>query len=845
MSPQLPQRALQRNWRRFLQPNKHNKMAAPLCTSIAVENVIEQLRGISEEDFKDFNKKVTWMFQSKERESEVLNQLRQLFGLVSSVKFGRNLSKDLVTQLKKVLTEPNQGSGRLCLAVLTVLREYCPVEMLSVEDFKTLEFTKQIPYILPAINNQGRRLGHFDTLIPLIVRWVSTVGFDRQIQTTLVGFIASLLMLHKDMLSSEQVQVVSSQLADWLRNASIHQAPNPFSRKLFRGEQDNLVTDIDGVPSRDIFTILSIGQYFSTDQLLNIHGFSMLRSWLLQTQTETLETPSDIKPLPHAAIPLTRGSNRGSSDRERQNLREKTCEYCLRIIDQCERKPLKPQDADLQHACLVEAVSVLNILCEEDPGMVARFFPTIKRVYSQISDNMDYPRVHLVLIQFFLNHVKKTFYHLNTIKLNTGESMMYDCQQSLDAFFGQLLTIHYCKPSSAFDIVMFLQDNLELLCLHTKCMEKYFPNILKILAWNPRTYLTEFVDILPSMVSPNTAIEVFHTLVDLPCMTAALEVMQRASRFDLSSPMGGELLIVPGGSIEAYLTPINKPLFHFITRAKAGHGDTIDRLNVLHRLVSDMRLHPRVTVCGQAVSILLHLYFQTVVEHATFDLICKLLPVMLERSAEIYGSENYKKDIRRVLADNLCTIFKLHPGLIFEVRSDLMDFIDGLRNVTGREDFFIHMVWIIGEYCSSTYDDRCTPEIISKYYESLETLCYEISMSIHATSGQPHYSIRLLTVLMSAVAKLASRCQDLIPRVLLCLSKIAQQQRKSDIEEENKLVVTDRANELVNLLKLPNVASIILSPAADLESGRWHTDNNTSIPMMLQATTDILQQFSV
>ncbi len=76
-------------------------------------------------------------------------------------------------------------------------------------------------------------------------------------------------------------------------------------------------------------------------------------------------------------------------------------------------------------------------------------------------------------------------------------------------------------------------------------------------------------------------------------------------------------------------------------------------------------------------------------------------------------------------------------------------------------------VWVIGEYLSTSYDSRCKPEHISAMYEALEALSYEMSGIMQSSqhdvnrkkSKEPVYIPSLLSALMSAVAKLASRCE--------------------------------------------------------------------------------------
>lgn len=61
------------------------------------------------------------------------------------------------------------------------------------------------------------------------------------------------------------------------------------------------------------------------------------------------------------------------------------------------------------------------------------------------------------------------------------------------------------------------QDGTELFCFF----------LLQFLAWNSPPLISEFVDLLPFLLDAGTAIEIFHLLLDLPCLTAALDVQMR------------------------------------------------------------------------------------------------------------------------------------------------------------------------------------------------------------------------------------------------------------------------------------------------------------------------------
>jgi AP-5 complex subunit zeta-1 len=82
---------------------------------------------------------------------------------------------------------------------------------------------------------------------------------------------------------------------------------------------------------------------------------------------------------------------------------------------------------------------------------------------------------------------------------------------------------------------------------------------------------------------------------------------------------------------------------------------------------------------------------------------------------------------------------------------------------------------------------------------------------VEAGDGSVKFKTRLMTVLISAIGKLGARCQDLIPRVILCLTKIMKRQHTASPQRLHHRQILERASQVASTLQRPSVAATVLA----------------------------------
>lgn len=135
-----------------------------------------------------------------------------------------------------------------------------------------------------------------------------------------------------------------------------------------------------------------------------------------------------------------------------------------------------------------------------------------------------------------------------------GEIAAVDSEAVLGQLFTRFPAELFNETFLAFEFIQFCLLNIKVLQDKVPIYRQSFPNLLKViflfhqllicifigdvlllsypfgfkfLAWNSPGLISEFIELLPSLLAPETAIELLHSLLDLPCLAATLDLQHR------------------------------------------------------------------------------------------------------------------------------------------------------------------------------------------------------------------------------------------------------------------------------------------------------------------------------
>ncbi|XP_062999327.1 AP-5 complex subunit zeta-1 [Elgaria multicarinata webbii] len=795
------------------------------------ESFLRQAREIQDDELKKFTSRIKGYLQNQDLGTETIACLQRLFLIVSATKYGRKLDNKFVELLQAVLHLP-KSPEQVQVLCAAILREMSPCHDLSLS-WDNIQDTKLLSLAFSIALAQGNKKTDIEAVGQRVVKVLEGRLPEGQNARHLLPLLSKAISLAPTSLNEDQINLLSKRMVDWLRYASVQQGVPQSSGGFFnpRARQPGPITEVDGTAATDFFTVLSVGQYYTEDQWLNMQAFSMLQKWLLCYGSDGAASPnsddkSEVDGSIVSMVSVTSTSSRLLPPKER--LREKAFEYCQRLIEQSNRRALKKVDGELQKACLLEAITVMDIICRQDSSYVYRSLSCLTNLHGRISGDLSYARVLLPIAQFFLNH---------------SETAAVDSEAVYKHLFTKVPAQLFHNPMLAYEFVQFCRRNVLFFTENLGIFRQNTPNLFKFLAWNSPALIAEYMDLLPALLSADTAVEIFHLLLDLPCLAAALEVQLRSALAPMSERTALDATLKPATCLEALRHPEYRGLFQYLLRVESAPGDP-GRLTPLRRLLGSMASYPRVVQCAESVPVLLQLFFGVVAEFADGALANKLVLALLERSDRLYELPAFKEEVFRVMSSQLPCLCRRHPSLVAELSKPLLEFSGTVTNIQSKEDIFTHVVWAVGEYVSVSHDRRCTVEQINKFFEVLEAMLFEITQ-LRPSASVPKYSPRVVAVLMTALTKLASRSQDLIPRVSLFLSKMrtfVQSPAVSSIySAEDTDAILTRATELMNLLKMPNVAQFVLTPPAEVSSPRFHQDTPVSLPLAMKTTSRLLE----
>ncbi|KAN0032960.1 hypothetical protein ACTFIV_006902 [Dictyostelium citrinum] len=715
-----------------------------------------------------------------------------------------SINSTFIEKLTTLLLDPN-APFKIKLLTLSTLSKFSKNEhQILYKSLKTFD-PKSLPLILSLLLSTGTDSQIYISSIPFLVQSISSQ--DPITRSASMPSLAISARYHSNSLTNLHIKPIETQLIQFLSHASLISDQKQTSTGFFSKISNTSaipVTELDGSVSIEFFTVLNNSTSYTEDQTFNIYSFSILYTWLInlykinKQQTEQLDQQQieQLDQQQNEQLELIEKQQQQQQRTLSQSFHNTIVSYCLRLIDQSKLKPIdgsnnslnggsgnfnsiggsiiynKPiqQSAtaialgidesggdDLSVMALLESIRILDYLCLLDSNLIAKIFPTVQKAYqlhlpSSKNTNATSGHILLALLQFFVNH---------------SHTLVYDPEPLFKVYFQTYLPRTYMNSFVSFETINFCLKNKQILLKNSNVFNLYFPPIFKCLAWFPNSLSSEFSELLPSFISSNSFIEVFHLLLDLPLLTLSMESVLVEQRKYASMGIEHNDVGVDTAWSEY------RVLYNYLLRNESGVNINFwstTTLPLLQQFCKKNPVTPRSIGSCELVPLLLDIYFDVLLEYGSLNTFITLLPVIFERMEQIFPYEPYQKRIRDNLMSHLLSIFKKHSTLILSEKQLILSVISEAR-MTYKDIITLSLSFIIGEYCSPYICPTITSDVYSDYHEALELITYE---KIN--------TIKMESLLNSSQSSLQQS------------SFIIKQQQQQQQQQQQKLLITNNDN---------------------------------------------------
>ncbi|KAI3971945.1 hypothetical protein MKX01_030146 [Papaver californicum] len=501
-------------------------------------------------------------------------------------------------------------------------------------------------------------------------------------------------------------------------------------------------------------------------------------------------------------------------EKESEN-RDKDWDYHLRSLSQNARDSTLANDPASDPSVL-HTVKKLHEICkaEVSEDLTARVYPQMNKLFQRaIAASLSQARTSnglllLAILQFFLDF---------------RELVLNDADASLRTFFCSCLSREFADPVVAEETIDFLNQNrTKLLSIFPSLLPQFFPLLLKLIAWNGLKLEKSFLKIFPGVVSPGSFLPMFPSLVDLPILVVAMEKVERSCGSLIGSSIAS---IQKSTAPEMLLARMDEAYTGSTIEDRGGDSETKDGNNIdvadsmfldLLKDENDGLVERQWTSPGTAAALqvatntprserlrqalqltprILDIYFRIALRDVNKSLTCALVPLLMSRNSTIF------------------------PDKVFAYEKPIIDRLGEAYENPSKMELALQLCWAIGEHGGG---GRSHKDAARELFESLELLLYEnlsssrLGLNQDSALGSTNATFRkssqarLLCLIVTAIAKLATNHRELLPREHVSLGKVARS-RNADMR------VWRRANDYLGLMKEPAICKSILGPPSGHE----------------------------